>query len=255
MRIELQQAPEQVAVLAPSGRLDAASAPAFRECVRELVASGARDLVVDLGDVPAVDSGGLAALIGGLKEARHAGGSLRLARPNEQVLTLLDVTSLTRVFRPYGSVEEVLAGSEAGAAHTVKFRAGPEALQVVHEALGRFWEGVAVPDERWRMMFELAVFEIAANVVEHARPPLIQLSLLAEPDRVAAEFVDSGRPWSGSPAPPTLPDDLAEGGRGLALAWMAVDEVAYERLGERNHWRLVKRRSPRAAVEGLGRSG
>lgn len=242
MRIELQQAPERAVVLAPNGRLDAASAPAFRECVRQLVASGARDLVVDLGAVPAVDSGGLAALIGGLREARHAGGSLRLARPNQQVLTLLELTSLNHVFRPYASVEEVLARPEAGAAHTVRFQAGPEALEVVHQALGRFWEGVVVPDERWRMMFELAVLEIAVNVMEHARPPLVQLTLLAEPDRVAAEFVDSGRPWSGPPVPPTLPDDLAEGGRGLALAWMAVDEVGYERLGERNHWRLMKRR-------------
>ncbi|HKF74834.1 MAG TPA: STAS domain-containing protein [Candidatus Dormibacteraeota bacterium] len=110
MQIELQQARERVTVLAPKGRLDMSTAPLFRERVRELVASGAAHLVVDLEDVTFVDSSGLGAVIGGLKAARQAGGDLRIARPNQQVLLVLDLTSLNRVLRPYGSLEEALAG-------------------------------------------------------------------------------------------------------------------------------------------------
>lgn len=85
-----------------------ASAPAFREQVKQLVESGVTRLVVDLGEVSFVDSSGLGAVIGGLKLARQAGGDLRVARANQQVLLVLDLTSLNRVLRPYGTVEEAV---------------------------------------------------------------------------------------------------------------------------------------------------
>ena len=36
-----------------------------------------------------------------------------------------------------------------------------------------------------------------------------------------------------------MPDELAESGRGLALAMAAVDDLSYEREGGRNLWRLT----------------
>jgi anti-sigma B factor antagonist len=110
VQIDMQQEHGRVTVLAPRGRLDMASAPAFREQVKQLVESGTTRLVVDLGDVSFVDSSGLGAVIGGLKLARHAGGDLRVARANQQVLLVLDLTSLNRVLRPYGSLEEAMDG-------------------------------------------------------------------------------------------------------------------------------------------------
>src|SRR5438067_12103191 len=110
VQIDLQQTHERVTVLAPKGRLDMSSAPAFRERVRQLIDSGVNQLVVDFGEVSFVDSSGLGAVIGGLKLARRAGGDLRIARPNQQVLLVLDLTSLNRVLQPYGSLEEALAG-------------------------------------------------------------------------------------------------------------------------------------------------
>ena len=110
MQIEMQQAHERVTVVAPKGRLDMASASSFRERVLQLVQSGSTHLVIDLSEVSFVDSSGLGAIIGGLKVARQAGGELRIARPNQQVLLVLDLTSLNRVLEPYGTVEEAVAG-------------------------------------------------------------------------------------------------------------------------------------------------
>jgi anti-anti-sigma factor len=110
LQIDLQQTHERVTVVSPKGRLDMSSAPAFRSQVRQLVESGSTHLVVDLHDVSFVDSSGLGAVIGGLKVARQAGGDLRIARPNQQVQLVLDLTSLNQVLRPYGSLEEALAG-------------------------------------------------------------------------------------------------------------------------------------------------
>ena len=42
--------------------------------------------------------------------ARQAGGDLRLARLTPQVVTVLELTNLDRVLRPYASVEEAIGG-------------------------------------------------------------------------------------------------------------------------------------------------
>jgi anti-anti-sigma factor len=110
MQIDLSRESERVSIVAPRGRLDLSSAPTFREQVRQLVDSGSSRLVVDLGEVTFVDSSGLGSIIAGLKAARQAGGDLRIARPNQQVLLVLDLTSLDRVLRPYGTLEEALEG-------------------------------------------------------------------------------------------------------------------------------------------------
>ncbi len=116
-----------------------------------------------------------------------------------------------------------------------------ERLEAVHEGLARFWEELdPAQGDEWRMLFELAVSEVAANIVEHARPRYILLRLSVESGRAVAEFTDTGQGWEGPPEPGQLIDDLAERGRGLTLAINACDEVTYERIGPTNRWRLVK---------------
>jgi len=99
-----------VAVARLEGRLDLLSAQELKVRLAETVAAGHQRLVVDLGEVPFIDSSGLGALISGLKVARQAGGDLRIARPGDQPRTVLQLTTLDRVLRPYATVEEALAG-------------------------------------------------------------------------------------------------------------------------------------------------
>ena len=115
-------------------------------------------------------------------------------------------------------------------------------LEAVHDALARFWSLLDdMPDQRWRLLFETAVAEVAANIVEHAEPPYFTMRIRMGSDCVIAEFTDSGKGWAGPTGPAAILDDLsAERGRGLTLAGTAVDEVAYERQGLVNRWRLTK---------------
>src|SRR2546429_2716910 len=110
VQIDLQQAHERVTVVAPKGRLDMSSAPAFRERVKQLVESGATHLVVDLGGVTFVDSSGLGAVIGGLKVARQAGGGPRHARADPQGPLGLRPTALEPGPQPDGTLAEAPAG-------------------------------------------------------------------------------------------------------------------------------------------------
>lgn len=99
-----------VAVARVTGRLDFASAPTARDQFAAAIADGQRKLIVELNKVEFVDSAGLGSLIGGMRRARQAGGDLRIANPNEQVRTLLSLTSLDQVLKVHPTVEEAVVG-------------------------------------------------------------------------------------------------------------------------------------------------
>src|SRR5437773_12252245 len=96
-------------VMRPEGRLDMASAGAFREELLKLLQAGPTRLVLDLGDVSFIDTSGLAAIIGGLKLARGAGSDLRIACPAPQARSVLALTTLASVLPGARTVEDALA--------------------------------------------------------------------------------------------------------------------------------------------------
>lgn len=109
MDVTVEPRPDGVAVARLVGRLDLPAAADVKQRLLQAVATGHRHLVVDAGEVTFIDSSGLGALIGGLKAARLAGGSLCIARPGDQARLILELTTLDRVLRTYPTVEEALA--------------------------------------------------------------------------------------------------------------------------------------------------
>lgn len=97
-----------VAVVRPAGRIDRLAAPVLEAELQAVVAGGAHRLVVDLGGVDFIDSSGIGALINGLRASRMAGGDLRVAQLDERAGELFRLTSLDRVLRIYGTVEQAL---------------------------------------------------------------------------------------------------------------------------------------------------
>jgi anti-sigma B factor antagonist len=97
------------ATLTLDGRLDAVSAQAVKAQLGELVQNGHAELIVCLEAVPFIDSSGLAALVAGLKQARQAGGTLKLAGLGEQARTVFRLTMLEQVFEIYADAGEALA--------------------------------------------------------------------------------------------------------------------------------------------------
>jgi PAS domain S-box-containing protein len=128
----------------------------------------------------------------------------------------------------------------------IEFAGSPEQLEDVHGALARFWSQLDTrPSSAWQMLFELAVAEVAANIIEHARPDVVAMRLATDGDQVTAGFRYTGPGWT-DPEATVEPGAMAERGRGLFLARTGVDEVAYNRVGTIVHWRLVKRMTERA---------
>jgi anti-sigma B factor antagonist len=110
LEVQTRQAANGATVVAPTGRLDVAGAPALREAVAALAGDGAPRVVIDMEGVSFVDSTGLGSVIAALKQVRNKQGELRLAAPNQQVRVVLELTTLDRVFPYYATVEDALSG-------------------------------------------------------------------------------------------------------------------------------------------------
>ena len=79
----------------PVGELDAYTVGQFRESLVEL-ASRPR-LLIDLSEVPFMDSAGLGALIGGIRRAREAEGDVSVACSRPTLTRLLHTTGFDRI--------------------------------------------------------------------------------------------------------------------------------------------------------------
>lgn len=81
-------------------------------------------------------------------------------------------------------------------------------------------------------------------MLTHGRPagsePPVEYELRLRHGVVEASFTDSGAPVH-EHIGREMPGHESESGRGIAMARSLVDELGYERDGDLNRWRLVKR--------------
>lgn len=93
----------QYTLCRPVGELDAYTVGAFREALAELASSPR--LLIDLSDVPFMDSSGLGALIGGIRRAREADGEVTVACSRPTLTRLLHTTGFDRIVAVADTVE------------------------------------------------------------------------------------------------------------------------------------------------------
>ena len=93
------QSKDDVAILLLSGKFLAGTAgPDLRQKVKDLPEAGVRQLIVDFGEVPYIDSTGLGFLAGARVSAQHAGARIVLTGLNAHVRRILDNVNLRQFF-------------------------------------------------------------------------------------------------------------------------------------------------------------
>lgn len=99
-------------------------------------------------------------------------------------------------------------------------------------------------DDLSLVLFESALAEIGANVLRYSsrlkNQTDVEFAMRLESDTVTASFTDRGPPLHNQ-VDRAMPAPMSEAGRGLAIARKVLDELGYQRDGEVNTWRLVKR--------------
>ncbi len=101
----------RVAVLTVAGDVDLSTSKAFQAAALEVMDRKPSRVVVNLGDVPYMDSSGLASLVKLLSRARKQGGAVCLTNLNDLTRGLLEVTRLDSVFEIFATEQEALASS------------------------------------------------------------------------------------------------------------------------------------------------
>ena len=94
LNIEIDEE-DSYTICRPVGELDAYTVGQFREVLSRL--ASAPKLVIDMSEVPFVDSAGLGALIGGIRRARESGGDVAVCCSRPTLVRLLHTTGFDRI--------------------------------------------------------------------------------------------------------------------------------------------------------------
>lgn len=122
--------------------------------------------------------------------------------------------------------------------------AGAQALDEIESFLEQTWAEYEQVPPAVRLQLGIAAGEIGANIVEHAargQPVRIRMEVSVLADSVRIVFIDDGVPARVNLDGVSLPDEMAERGRGLALAQAVLDELSYRRTTQ-NEWTMVSKR-------------
>jgi anti-anti-sigma factor len=83
------------------GKLTLENTPALKDAVREKIGIHRR-IVIDLKEVPLIDSSGLGAMVGLYVSARTRGCTLQVANASEQIRQLFSMTNVLSLFEAAG---------------------------------------------------------------------------------------------------------------------------------------------------------
>jgi len=105
MDIDVTQAGE-ITFVGPLGDLDLAVVDQVRGTLERLVENGQHRVVMDLSQVGYIDSSGMGVLVAAMKQARAAGGDVRLCALQDDVLAIFEITRLNKVMSIHPTRQE-----------------------------------------------------------------------------------------------------------------------------------------------------
>ncbi len=116
---------DEYTVCRPIGELDAWTVGQFRGALGEL--ANTPKLLIDMSEVPFVDSAGLGALIGGIRRAREVGGDVAVCCNRPTLVRFLHTSGFDRIVTVTETLDEA-ARSLVAVDGTADHRAGPTGL-------------------------------------------------------------------------------------------------------------------------------
>jgi anti-sigma B factor antagonist len=81
----------------------------LREIIRDLLAKGHKNILLNLGEVTYIDSSGIGELVSGFTAVSNQGGHLRLLNLTKKVHDLLQITKLLTVFDVHDDEAKAIA--------------------------------------------------------------------------------------------------------------------------------------------------
>ena len=113
--IKTEQLDETSYVIALAGEVDLYTAPEFKGQLLDVIAKGAREVVVDFSNTTFIDSTTLGVLVGGVKRLRPNGGRLSLVCSDRNITKIFEITGLNKVFDIYETRDAAVGSIGQGA--------------------------------------------------------------------------------------------------------------------------------------------
>jgi anti-sigma B factor antagonist len=96
-------------ILSPQGEIDLSCAPALRTHLSEALRDHPPKLIIDLTDVPYMDSSGVATFVEAMQLARSGSSKLILCNMQERVRSIFEIARLDMVFKIVENTEDAMA--------------------------------------------------------------------------------------------------------------------------------------------------
>ena len=113
LTINQRQAGE-VTILDLSGKITIGEGSVqLREAVKDLLTSGKKNILLNLGNVYYVDSSGIGELVSSYTTTSNQGGHLKLLSLGKKIKDLLMITKLLTVFQTFDNEQEAVASFPA----------------------------------------------------------------------------------------------------------------------------------------------
>jgi anti-sigma B factor antagonist len=113
--VQTERLDDSTYVIALTGEVDLYTAPEFKQQLLDVIAKGAKEVVVDFTNTTFIDSTTLGVLVGGVKRLRAQDGRLSLVCSDRNITKIFEITGLDRVFTIYPTRDEALATTGASA--------------------------------------------------------------------------------------------------------------------------------------------
>jgi stage II sporulation protein AA (anti-sigma F factor antagonist) len=113
LSVEVGLPREDVALITVEGYLDVDTATEFQHHLANQLHHGRRHFLLDLSDVPFMDSSGMNIILRVYQEARDLPGSVHIISPTPAVRRILDLTGVSITVPVSESVEEALERVDA----------------------------------------------------------------------------------------------------------------------------------------------
>lgn len=80
----------------------------LHQSLKQLVADGKKNVVLNMADVSGIDSSGLGSIVAGYSTLQSAGGSLKLMNLSDRIADIMTITKLYTVFDIYDTESDAV---------------------------------------------------------------------------------------------------------------------------------------------------
>ena len=109
LEINTQITDDQIPIVALKGEIDLHTCAQMRDTLRELIEKGHYQIVINLAEVPYLDSAALGVMVDAVRRVREHEGGISLVSTTPFVRRAFEITRLVKIFQLYDTNEDALS--------------------------------------------------------------------------------------------------------------------------------------------------